>query len=119
MMRVVDYRNHMSHEYGVEVSRVLSMFPAPAHFPFESAVVEILQGQSIRPHDHHENELFLVLQGEGTMQVGTMIFEVKEGQAILLAPFETHTIHNSMAVPMKIVSIWWAGTWDSEKEIRI
>ncbi|MFD2327829.1 cupin domain-containing protein [Cohnella sp. GCM10020058] len=67
-------------------------FGAPVDF-IDYAVVP--PGSAIGAHRHRGNEeLYLILKGRGSMQVGASRFAVKEGDLILNPDGSTHSLHN-------------------------
>jgi glyoxylate utilization-related uncharacterized protein len=60
-------------------------------------------GTSIGIHTHGENEeVYLVLEGEGLMHLDGDEFPVKAGSVILNRPGGTHGLRNTGQVPLKI-----------------
>jgi mannose-6-phosphate isomerase-like protein (cupin superfamily) len=60
-------------------------------------------GSSIGVHTHGDNEeLYLVLEGEGTMTLGETVFPVRPGSVVLNAPQGRHGLRNTGAAPLKI-----------------
>jgi mannose-6-phosphate isomerase-like protein (cupin superfamily) len=60
-------------------------------------------GSSIGLHTHGENEeLYLILEGEGTMTLDSDEFPVRPGHVILNRPHGTHGLQNTGSVPLKL-----------------
>ncbi len=60
-------------------------------------------GASIGLHAHGENEeLYLVLQGEGLMQLGDRSVRVRAGHLIVNPPGGTHGLRNDGNVPLRL-----------------
>ncbi len=60
-------------------------------------------GASIGRHTHGDNEeLYLVLEGEGSMHVDNVDFHVHAGNVIVNRPGGTHGLINEGTVPLKV-----------------
>ena len=60
-------------------------------------------GASIGIHTHGENEeLYLVLEGQGIMHLDGETFQVRPGSVILNRPGGTHGLRNDGEAPLKI-----------------
>lgn len=105
-------RGMMKMEYGAYIGRILSAIDFPEPPPFEGAIVEIEPGQSIVPHNHHETEIYIILDGKGIMKVEEKSFEVGSGEIIYVMPLENHSLHNKNSTNIRLIALWW------EKESR-
>lgn len=58
------------------------------------AEIIIPAGVSVVPHHHVMEEVYYIVEGEGTMMVEDETTIVKAGQAVVLAPHQWHNISN-------------------------
>ena len=76
--------------------------------PFGSmqAIVKPLQTSLI--HNHHETELFYIVEGEGEVTEDKETTTVSKGDVVLLSEFSNHTITNtSESKELVFLTFWW------------
>jgi methionyl-tRNA synthetase len=77
-----------------------------APWGFGRAVVE--PGGVTDPHEHEENEVFLILGGSGEMVIGDERRSVASGAAVLIPGRSPHHIRNTSSTePLVFLSIYW------------
>lgn len=77
-----------------------------APWGFGRAVVQ--PGGVSDPHEHEENEVFLILEGTGEMVIGDECRLVVSGEAVLIPGHSPHHIRNtSSSEPLVFLSIYW------------
>lgn len=55
-------------------------------------------------HRHGESEeLYFILEGTGTMTLGEAQFSIEPGDTILIPPGTAHNLHNTGAVPLRLL----------------
>ncbi|MFN7963828.1 MAG: class I tRNA ligase family protein [Thermoanaerobaculia bacterium] len=62
--------------------------------PFYPSWCRVPPGGRARVHRHHEHEVFLILQGRGSMRVEAESQELGPGEAVAMGPFEDHELAN-------------------------
>jgi mannose-6-phosphate isomerase-like protein (cupin superfamily) len=68
-----------------------------------AVLVTIPPGGSIGEHPHHDSEeLYLILEGSGTMYLDEERTPVSEGDLILTAPGHSHRLDNSGEAPVRL-----------------
>lgn len=78
--------------------------------PFSLASFEVPAAGRSRIHNHVENEVFVILKGNGVVRSGDSEAAVCEGESIQLTPFAEHTIVNGSATdPLRLLSLYWVG----------
>ncbi len=93
--------------YGVPC-QYLFPWEGVAATPFGSMWCLVPPGETIKPHRHHEGEIYIVAQGRGTMVVGTESHEVGPGDVIFVDPFDTHALRNSAGEgDLLFLAVWW------------
>jgi mannose-6-phosphate isomerase-like protein (cupin superfamily) len=97
----------MTNEYGAWLGRLYSAINFPVHPPFGGALVHVHTGESIVLHSHHEFEVYIFLDGQGTMQVDNDSFEIEPGDVILMEPFKNHGLYNSHNETLRFMALWW------------
>ena len=61
-------------------------------------------GTSIGFHQHENNEeLYIILKGNGVMQVNDGTIEVKSGDVVVNQPFDSHGLLNTSSEDMEIL----------------
>nr|WP_240903758.1 class I tRNA ligase family protein [Chengkuizengella sediminis] len=65
-------------------------------------------GNSTDPHNHHEGEIFVIIQGDGIITVDEDEQKVESGDVIYLPAFKVHTLKNgSDDHDLVFLGIWW------------
>lgn len=59
------------------------------------------------PHRHAEEELLMVIEGEGEWTVGEETFAAKEGDMLFAEPWDVHGIKNTGDTPLTFVFWKW------------
>ncbi|WP_051376671.1 cupin domain-containing protein [Burkholderia sp. WSM2232] len=94
-------------EYGGDFRR-LYPWEGVANPPWGGAWMTIAPGQTSTPHNHDEEETFLILSGNGEMEVDGERRVIEKGDVIYLPRFSTHKLRNiSSAMPLELLCIWW------------
>lgn len=96
-------------EYGGEFRR---LYPKKglAETSWGSAWMVIQPGTTSTPHNHDEEETFIILSGEGEMFVDGETRIVGKGDVIYLPPFSQHCLRNvSKDKELDLLCIWWGG----------
>jgi mannose-6-phosphate isomerase-like protein (cupin superfamily) len=67
---------------------------------------------SVRPHDvlpihthDHEDQLYYVLEGEGTIRMDDQEFELAPGKAVTIPPGVAHGVRNTSDKPLRYLDI--------------
>ena len=83
---------------------------------FAEAIIEA--GATTRLHIHlRSEEIYHVTYGEGTMQLGTVEFNIRRGDTITIAPGTPHNVANSGDQPMKILCVCHPAYADEDTEL--
>ena len=70
----------------------------------------IKPGASSLPHNHDEQETFIILKVNGRMSVNEEMRAVGKGDVIYLPPFSQHSLLNtSDNEDLELLCIWWDG----------
>jgi len=94
-------------EYGGDFRR-LYPWKDVATPPWGSAWMTIAPQQSSYPHDHDEEETFIIISGEGEMNIDGEKRLVEKGDLIYLPRFSTHKLRNiSETESLELLTIWW------------
>jgi mannose-6-phosphate isomerase-like protein (cupin superfamily) len=76
-------------------------FSTPLRFLYH---IEMAPGTSIGYHQHGENEeLYMVLEGRGTMTVNNESREVEAGDVIVNKPGWSHGLENTSEAPLELL----------------
>jgi len=76
--------------------------------PFNVSRVTLRPGETTAPHNHHDEEVWVVLAGHGTVRSDGDRRQVTAGDTVYLPPLEKHTLHNDAAdLPLTFLSLWW------------
>jgi mannose-6-phosphate isomerase-like protein (cupin superfamily) len=94
-------------EYGGDFRR-LYPWEGVANPPWGGAWMTIAPERTSTPHDHDEEETFLILSGNGEMEVDGERRLVEKGDVIYLPRFSTHKLRNvSPTTPLELLCVWW------------
>lgn len=94
-------------EYGGEFRR-LYPWEGVANPPWGGAWMTIAPDQSSITHAHDEEETFLILSGNGEMEVDGEKRLVEKGDVIYLPRFSKHKLRNiSSTDPLELLCVWW------------
>jgi mannose-6-phosphate isomerase-like protein (cupin superfamily) len=64
--------------------------------PDVSVAVATVNGEHPKTFSSHSTRVYYVTKGSGTVSVGEESYEVSEGDAVLIPPGDTHSIHGSI-----------------------
>jgi len=106
----------IKYEYGCDLRR---LFPweGVANPLWGAAIASVRIGECTTPHDHDEDETFLILSGKGEITVNDEREIVEKGDVIFLPRNTRHQIENkSGAVPLEFLSIFW-GSPDADERL--
>lgn len=60
------------------------------------------------PHNHHDTELWLVLNGHGEARSNAEVLSLNAGDSVRLEPLGVHTLRNLSATePLTFLTLWW------------
>jgi mannose-6-phosphate isomerase-like protein (cupin superfamily) len=85
----------------------LPELPGLAGAPFGGMICRVEPGEATDPDFHNQEELFVVVTGEGKLVVGGETTEVRAGDAFALPRQVEHVIENTGREPLTFVSFWW------------
>ena len=70
------------------------------------AMLSLPPGTSIGTHEHmNEDEIYIILRGEGEIDDGKKRETVSAGDAVLTGNGESHSLRNTGAVPLELVAV--------------
>lgn len=100
-----DYEAHHVHDEGAEGAHIRWVIDEePDGAPtYRLRVIEVGVGGHTPHHDHwfeHEN---YVISGEGEVQIGDEVHQVKAGDVIFVPPHVTHQYRNTGDEPLKFL----------------
>jgi len=76
--------------------------------PFNTARVTLRPGETTSAHNHHDNEVWIILAGHGEVCSDGDTQPVSAGDTVYLPPLESHTLHNAAEdEPLTFLSMWW------------
>lgn len=80
------------------------------HTSFESGVQEVAPGGHVREHAHDPNEeLILVIEGQGTATIDGVAHPMQAGTTLYLAPHSRHTFVNDGDGPLRFFWVLMPG----------
>jgi mannose-6-phosphate isomerase-like protein (cupin superfamily) len=62
-------------------------------------------GMAIDPHNHPQEEIYIIVKGEGTMQVGKDEKKVGTKDVISIPPNEMHSLANTGKTPINLIVV--------------
>ena len=95
-------------EYGVDLRR---LFPwaVTKTSQFGSAWAVVNPGEETEPQAHDEEETFIIVHGEGMMNLDGREFPVGKGDTVYIEPFSAHALRNESDSPLEVLCVWWGG----------
>lgn len=94
--------------YGLNCTNLFPIEEFPIPTPFGSMVCRLAAGESSTPHNHHEFEIFRVIEGRGTVSSGNKNLDVEAGDIVFLDAFKDHFVTNrSHLDELVFEAIWW------------
>ncbi len=76
--------------------------------PFGSTYCEVEPLGATSPHNHYDGETFIILKGQGRMQIGDEAQDVSPGDVVLIPPFSHHTLTNISKIDrLQFLSVYW------------
>ncbi|MER7208984.1 cupin domain-containing protein [Streptosporangium sp. NPDC000239] len=79
----------------------------PGDRPFSMARFTVAPGGRTPPDSHAVTEIWLLLDGRGTLHYGGVPHEVGAGDVVGFAPFVEHMLLADRGTPVSALSIWW------------
>jgi mannose-6-phosphate isomerase-like protein (cupin superfamily) len=74
---------------------------------FAAAKLTVAAGGHSNVDRHVDQELWIVLEGEGVGTIGGQVVSLKSGDTINVDPLLSHSIINQADTPLIILSFWW------------
>jgi quercetin dioxygenase-like cupin family protein len=68
-------------------------------------VIEVPTGSEVGEHQHDDDEIYIVLAGQGTIQVDGVRQTIIEGDAVLTGPGQRHRLENDGAELLRILVV--------------
>ena len=96
-----------------------------AHSPvqaenFVMGYVELDPGGSVPMHEHIQEEVYYIVKGAGSIEVGDETKEVRTGDAIYIPTNKPHCLTNTSENPMTMMFVYSPGGtvkhWEEEKK---
>jgi len=75
--------------------------------PFDSAWGYLENGSAMEAHAHPTEEIYVVIRGTGTVQVGEERRAVGPGDVIAIPPDAPHTMACEDGGPLLWAALWW------------
>ncbi|MBD0693680.1 methionine--tRNA ligase, partial [Streptomyces sp. CBMA123] len=103
---------------------VRSVQPAWAQnpeLPVNVRRVTLRPGETTAPHNHHDIEVWVILDGSGEVTADGETVPVTAGDALRIPPLGVHTLHNPAEDrPLSFLTFWWEdlAALDAEHERR-
>jgi len=98
-------RANLERGYGIESQRLLPWNALNA--PFEGAWCIVQPGGESTPHTHHEREIFIAVNGRGTLVSDGVRRPFVAGDIAFLPPGSTHQVVNDELEVFEYYGIWW------------
>jgi methionyl-tRNA synthetase len=108
-----------NYEYGCDLRR-LYPWKGVADPLWGSAIASVRPGELTTPHDHDEDETFLILSGRGLITVDDETAEVEARDVIFLPRGSRHTIQNlSQDGQLEFLTIYWGSPEAAERMVEM
>jgi mannose-6-phosphate isomerase-like protein (cupin superfamily) len=86
--------------------------PAGVKAPFGAAYGYLENGHAMESHAHPTEEIYVVLQGRGTVHVGKETAGVAPGDVVEIPADAPHTMSCQDNGPLLWAALWWARKTD-------
>lgn len=91
--------------------RSRSPLPDGTDPPFGTRLVTLRPSEETRPHDHHDVELWVILDGDGEVAEDGDQRRVAAGDVVVLPPLGRHSLRNlSGDAPLSFLTVYWASS---------
>lgn len=107
------------YEYGCDLRR---LFPwdGVADPLWGSAIASVRPGEQTTPHDHDEDETFLILSGSGLITVDDETTEIEAGDVVFLPRGSHHSVRNlGEEERLEFLTIFWGSPEANERMVGI
>ena len=104
IQRFLREQAHKAHNDTILASAVL---PAGMSAPFDAAWGYLENDSAMEAHAHPSAEIYLVIKGRGTVNVGDEASPVEPGDVIEIPPDVVHTMSCRDAGPLLWAALWW------------
>mgnify|MGYP003877646561 CR=1 FL=1 len=73
-----------------------------------SGIARIDPCNATSPHKHTQSEIFIILNGSGTIHIEDKSEYVSDGDMVYIEPNKTHSLENTEKEnPLVMLCIWW------------
>ena len=97
-----------AYEYGCDLRRLYPWKEVADPVYWGAAIGSVRAGETTTPHDHDEEETFVIFSGQGTITVNGESSGVAAGDVIYLPRASRHMLKNSSPTePLRFLTIYW------------
>lgn len=97
-----------NHEYNTLFRRLLP-WDGLVRTPWGGAWATIDPGEASELFPHDEEEIAIVVSGEGEMRVDADIRLIRKGDVVYFQPDCEHVVTNTAQTPLEVLFFWWGG----------
>lgn len=112
-----NHPNDYKYEYGSLLRRIYP-WNKTRKSPFGSGIIIVQPGETTEPHNHDEEESFIILEGEGVINVDGETEKVYQEDVIYFEPFSVHSLHNTGGKPLKFLAVWWGAVGIAQYQLE-
>jgi mannose-6-phosphate isomerase-like protein (cupin superfamily) len=94
-------------EFGMACQRLVPWAGERPEPPFGAMACFLPATATSAPDCHDQDEVMIVLSGDGTVQIGDESTAVSAGEVVTIARNRTHTVHNPNETTLTWVSVYW------------
>lgn len=94
-------------EFGMACQRLLPWAGAQDEPPFGVMACFLPAAAASAPDCHDQDEVMIVLSGEGTVQIGDESTGVSAGEVVAIGRNRTHVVRNSHQTELAWISFYW------------
>nr|WP_166309277.1 cupin domain-containing protein [Bradyrhizobium sp. 2S1]MCK7664910.1 cupin domain-containing protein [Bradyrhizobium sp. 2S1] len=77
--------------------------------PWGGAWATIAPGSASELYKHDEEEIAIIVSGEGQMRVDSEIRKIKKGDLVYFQPYCEHVVTNTSPEALEVLFFWWGG----------
>lgn len=103
---------------GCRLKELLHPENDPAALPFSFAVARLEPGKSTYRHYLTQTEIYFVIEGQGSLHVGTAVSDLNRGAIAVVPPGAEQWLHNTGQTMLEFIAIV-SPPWREQDDIRL
>ncbi len=102
-------KSHFVKQYSGAYSKAI--LRQSSHTPFNLSIINLEPNTNTYRHNHHDEELWVILSGHGEISLDNNTFLISAGDVINVKPFKYHKVTNTDSIEnLVFLACWWSNT---------